>query len=179
MAQTRFSDVMRRWLLEWDDEKTRRALVSTLAVLLGLLLGMVLQTIFKEVGDYLFPPPPLLDMVTPEERLELMSTIPSAAFVITLVSWAVGALFGAYVAVRVAKTGQYPGWIVGILLFAGDLMTIISTPHPMWFNLISVPLVAVSAFVGAWLGYVVLHQQYVRAQRRAAARQDAASQEIA
>lgn len=160
--------MMRRWLLEWDDEKTRRVLVTMLAILSGLLLGLVVQTIFKEVGDYLFPPPPLLDMVTPEERLELMHTIPSAAFVITLVSWAIGALCGAYVAVRIAKTGQYPGWIVGILLFAGDLIVIVSTPHPMWFNLISVPLVAVSAFVGAWLGYLVLHQQYRRAQRRAA-----------
>ncbi|OYW78931.1 MAG: hypothetical protein B7Z26_08935 [Asticcacaulis sp. 32-58-5] len=116
----------------------------------------------------------MLDMVTPEERLELMHTIPSAAFIITLVSWALGASIGAYAAVRIAKTGQYPGWIVGILLFAGDLIIMITTPHPMWFNLISVPLVAVSAFIGAWLGYFVLHQQYVRAQRRAAAHQEIA-----
>lgn len=156
----RFQD----WLSEWDETKTRQVLVVILAVLCGLLLGMVVDTIFHAIGDYMFPPPPVLDMADKDQLRELLKTMPMEAYFIKIISWALGTLAGGYCAVRMAKLGQFPAWIVGILLFAGYLIGMISLPNPLWVLILCPVLVAVCAYGAGWLGMFVTLQKHIKSQ---------------
>ncbi len=151
------------WLGEWNDAKTRQVLVVVLAVLLGVLIGMVLDTALRSIGDYIFPPPPILDMADKDQLRELYKTMPMEAYFIKMVSWAFGTLGGGYCAVRIAKLGQFPAWIVGILLFAGYTIGMLGLPNPLWVTILCPVLVGVSAWAGGWLGMYVTVQK-VRAQ---------------
>jgi len=156
----RFQD----WLGDWDEGKTRQTLVVVLAVLCGLLLGMVLDTVLHRVGDFMFPPPPVLDFADKDQLRELLKTMPVEGYLIRAISWALGTLGGGYCAVRMAKAGQFPAWIVGILLYAGYLIGMISLPNPLWVWLLCPVLVGVCAWGAGWIGMYVTVQKQMKAQ---------------
>ena len=168
MVKSSFTARFRAWLNEWSDAKTRQVLIVVLAVLLGLLLGMVVDTIMRNVGNYIFPPPPILDMADPEQLRELYKTMPVEAYIIKIFSWAIGTLAGGYCAVRVSKMGQFPAWMVGILLFAGYLIGLQpwALPNPLWVLLLCPVLVGACAWGGGWLGMYVTVQKELRAQAK-------------
>ncbi len=156
---SRFQD----WLSEWNDAKTRQVLIVVLAVLLGVFVGMLVDTALTSIGNYAFPPPPILDIADKDQLRDLLKTMPVEAYLVKIVSWVVGTLGGGYLAVRVAKMGQFPAWIVGILLFAGYLIGMLNWPNPLWVMILCPILVAVCAWLGGWLGMYVTVQK-VRAQ---------------
>ena len=134
MGKSTFFSRFQDWLSEWSEAKTRQVLIVVLAVLLGVLLGMIVYTISK----YLIAPSfPGLYFDAPQERQELMKTVGMQVFVLVPAMWGIGTLIGGYCAVRVAKMGQFPAWIVGILLtayFWSDLPSLPNTPdavHPV------------------------------------------------
>ena len=159
----RFQD----WLSEWDDDKTRQVLIVLLAVLIGLLIGLLFDTIAHAIGDYMFPPPPTLNMADKEELRQLYKANPEDAFGIKTLAWAFGTLAGSYTAVRIAKLGQFPAWIVGILLFASYLIGLVSLPTPTWVLIMCPILVAVCAYGAGWLGMYVVMQKGMKAQAQA------------
>lgn len=159
MAKASMFQSLASWFTEWNDAKTRSVLNITLAVLTGLLLGMVLDTIFRQVGNYMFPPPPTFDMASPEDIAALMHTIPADAYIIKLVAWTVATFGGGYLAVRMARVGAFPAWIVAVLLIAGFMIHMSLIPHPNWVIMMCVPLCAVSAFAAGMLGnYMTLQR---------------------
>jgi len=162
MAKASVTERLWVWFTEWGEDKTRSVLNITLAVLTGLLFGMVLDTILRQVGNYMFPPPPTFDMASPEDIAALLDTVPADAYIIKLVSWALGTFGGGYLAVRMAKVGAYPAWLTGILLVAGYMIHMSIIPHPGWVILICLPLSAVSAFAAGLVGNYV----YLRRLRR-------------
>ena len=165
MAKASVTDRLVAWFTVWDEDKTRGVLNVTLAVLTGLLFGMVLDTIFRQVGNYMFPPPPTFDMASAEDIAQLLDTVPADAYIIKLISWTFGTFGGGYLAVRMAKVGAFPAWITGVLLMASYMIHMSLIPHPNWVVLICLPLCAVSAFAAGLLGNFILIQQM---RRRAA-----------
>ncbi|MFT3997329.1 MAG: hypothetical protein QM667_07975 [Asticcacaulis sp.] len=162
MSKGSVTERLAGWFTEWHEDKTRSVLNVTLAVLTGLLFGMVLDTILRQVGNYMFPPPPTFDMASPEDIAALLDTVPADAYIIKLVSWTLGTFGGGYLAVRVAKVGAFPAWITGILLVAGYMIHMSVIPHPNWVILICLPLCAVSSFFAGLLGNYMLIRQMRR-----------------
>lgn len=152
MPRRTWTDSLSGWMGEWDEDKLRRVLSVTLAVLTGLLLGMVLDTVFRKTGNFIFPPPPTLDMATPEEIRALLDTIPADAYIVKLLGWTVGTFGGGYLAARMAHTGGYPAWLTAILLYAGFLIHMLVIPHPQWVLFISIPMCAVAAYLAGLAG---------------------------
>ncbi|WP_140984795.1 hypothetical protein [Asticcacaulis tiandongensis] len=140
------------WLGEWDEDKLRRVLHVTLAVLTGLLAGMVLDTLFRLTGNFIFPPPPTLDMASSEDIRALLDTIPADAYIVKLLGWTLGTFGGGYLAARIARTGGYPAWLTAILLYAGFLLHLLIIPHPNWVVFISIPLCGVAAYLAGLAG---------------------------
>lgn len=62
--------------------------------------------------------------------------------------WAVAALAGAALAVRLAQRGGWPGWLVGMLVLAATIANFAAVPHPGW--MVALAIVAMSA--ATWLG---------------------------
>ncbi|BBF81924.1 hypothetical protein [Asticcacaulis excentricus] len=159
MAKASVTDRLVTWFTVWDEDKTRSVLNITLAVLTGLLFGMVLDTILRQVGNYMFPPPPTFDMASPEDIAKLLDTVPADAYIIKIISWALGTFGGGYLAVRMAKVGAFPAWLTGVLLVASYMIHMSFIPHPTWVVLICLPLCAVSAFAAGLLGNYMLIRQ--------------------
>lgn len=164
MVRSTFFSRFQEWLSEWDETKTRQVLVVVLAVLVGLLVGLIIDTAMRLLGDFMFPPPPVLNMADKEQLKELYTTMAGEAFAIKILSWALGTLAGGYTAVRVAKMGQFPAWIVGILLYAGYLIGLLSLPVPLWVIIVCPLLVAACAYGAGWLGMYITVQREIKAQ---------------
>ena len=159
MIKSTFFSRFQSWLSEWDETKTRQVLVVLLAVLVGLLVGLVIDTFTRVVGDFFFSQPLPLDMASKDKLPELYSRFGLEAFGIKILSWAVGTLSGGYCSVRMAKMGQFPAWIVGILLFAGYLIGLLAVPSPIWVRILCPLLVAACAYGAGWLGMYVTVQK--------------------
>lgn len=155
---SRFQD----WLSEWNDGKTRQVLVVLLAVLLGLLIGMVTYTVAKAVFYDLFPRAPLIDYHDTEQARELLKTDPVGSYWVLAISWVFGTLAGAYCSVRWAKIGQFPAWIVGVLLSAFYLIDLFVQPNTLLVFLVCPALVGLCAWGGGWLGMSVNVQKQIR-----------------
>lgn len=148
-------DHFQDWLAQWGENRTRGFLAVVLAVLTGFLVGLVVDTLAHRVGDFIFPPPPILDMADRDQLQALYDTMPIEAFWVQILSWSVGTLAGGYTAVRMAKTGQFPAWMVGVLLLAGYMIGMLWLHNPMWLVILCPLLVAACAWAGGWLGMYV------------------------
>ena len=164
MAKSSFTDRFQDWLSEWDEAKTRQVLVVVLAVLSGLLIGMLVYTIAKYVLDQMFPFPPGIYMVEAEQKAELMKTVASQVFIIIPLTWVVGTLVGGYVSVVMGKIGQFPAWIAGILLTAYFWIDLLHLPNNTTLFLLCPVLTGICAFAGGWLGMYMVAQKSVKAQ---------------
>jgi len=158
---SRFQD----WLSEWSEGKTRISLVLVLAVLMGLLLGMVGYTVIKAVFYDLFPRPPLIDYHDSAQAAELLKTDPVGAYWVIAVSWILGTVAGAYVAARVARMGQFPGWLAGVLLGAFYLCDLFFQPNTLLIFVLCPILVGVAAWGGSRLGMYVTVRRQIRADQ--------------
>ena len=152
----RFQD----WLSEWDETKTRQVLIVLLAVLCGTLLALISYIIIKAIILDFFPRPPTIDYSDPVQAGKLIATDPVGAYWAMIVSWILGALIGAYASTRIAKFGQAPAWINGVVLLAFYLLDLFGQPHTLLGFFICTLIVGVFSYAGGWLGsYVTLRKR--------------------
>ena len=126
-------------------------------IVLGLLCGLVVAGIsifiVEALGHAIYPPPADIDIHNPEAWRAIMASMPLMAFVLVLVAWLLGALAGAWVAVRmVARPTVWPGIAIGVAILAGIGYNLVILPHPVWMLPAALVLVPLSAWLGASLG---------------------------
>lgn len=126
-------------------------------IVLGLLCGLVVAGIsifiVEALGHAIYPPPADIDIHNPEAWRAIMASMPLMAFVLVLVAWLLGALAGAWVAVRmVARPTVWPGIAIGVVILAGIGYNLVILPHPVWMLPAALVLVPLSAWLGASLG---------------------------
>lgn len=165
MQKSSFTSRFQEWMSEWNELKTRQVLVVVLAVLMGLLIGMVTYTVIKAVFYDLFPRAPLIDFHDSEQAAALLKTDPVGSYWVIAISWAFGTLAAAYCAVRVAKMGQFPAWIAGVLLAAFYLIDLFFQPNTLLIFLLSPVIVAGCAYGGGLLGMYVTVRKQMRMDR--------------
>ena len=130
------------FLTDWDETRTRRVLFSLLAVLVGLLSGMLLFSIGDQVLKYLFPPSPLVDMGSQLEVTDLM---------LEWVAWGAAALLTGYVSVRIAKQGWFTAVIAAAAIAIWALLRFAKGGQPLWMAGITLILCAILTCVGGWI----------------------------
>jgi hypothetical protein len=143
------------WLSEWNDDKTRQTLLVVLAVLTGLFTGLMVETIMGRVGQFIFPPPPKFGMANTEELKALLAAMPVEIYLIKILSWALGALGGGYVAARMAKIGPMAALLCAILLTASLMIGLGGEPHPLWVWIVCPLIVLASAYGAGFLAHRV------------------------
>ena len=140
------------WMSEWNDAKTRQLLVVVLAVLLGVLIGMSIYLLSKWLANEFWSYPPGLYLSGPDAHDRLLKDSALQIFICTTVSWAVGTLAGGYVSVRLAKLGQFPAWIAGVILASCYWIDLLFQPHTLLQFVLCPFIVAACAWGGGWLG---------------------------
>lgn len=124
-----------------------------LAVILGFVLGSVVNMALITVSGQVIPPPPGADMTTPEGVRAALPQLEPRHFLFPFLAHALGTLAGAFVAARMASGHRRAGALmVGALFFVGGIVAARMIPAPPWF--IAVDLIG-AYFPFAWLGYLL------------------------
>ena len=128
-----------------------------LRTILGVLAGMVVTffTIMgiEFLGHVLYPPPPGLDPMVPQQLEQIMATQPVAALVLVVVAWVVGAFLGGWVAARISRAHSHiAATLVALLVMAGVVGMIVQMPlHPRWMGVLGLLLPLPAALLAARL----------------------------
>jgi hypothetical protein len=115
----------------------RAILRSAGAVLAGVVVAVALIGAAEFISGQVYPLPPDLDIQDALAMAGYIATLPSGAFLLVLLGYALGAFSGGYVAGRLAPSG------VALVLVTGSIMNLLSFPHPGWFRVTSLLVVLV------------------------------------
>lgn len=119
-----------------------------LAILAAAFANVLIVFGFETVIHGLFPPPPGTDLSNPAAMATLVETMALPAKLLVLVSWALGALAAALVALVVSRGVRWTAWAAMVLPLSGVAYSLAVIPHPLWMAVIGMaapPLAALLA----------------------------------
>lgn len=123
------------------------------AIVAGAVVALALIAGIDALGHRVYPLPQGVDWRDPNVVKQVVSALPTGAFLFAMTSWIVAAFAGAWLAARLAPSrGSLHGSLVGALVLAATIANLLMIPHPAWVvagGLIGVPL---CAWVGARMG---------------------------
>jgi hypothetical protein len=109
------------------------------AVLLGIVLGSVVNMLLIMVSGKIIPPPAGADVTTMEGLKASLHLFQPKHFIFPFLAHALGTLSGAYTASLVAKLPSLtPAFIVGVFFLIGGIANVFLLPGPMWFNALDI-----------------------------------------
>ena len=125
------------------------------AIVIGAFVAMALIATVQLLGHQVYPPPPGIDINDAAAMEAYAAMVPTGALLFVGAAWMVGAFGGGILAAFIAREAATTNcMIVGGLVLAGTVMTIISIPHPLWFSIASVIAVVATIFVASKIGAV-------------------------
>lgn len=115
---------------------------NVFALVSGLFAMMIVITFVELVNaKFLFPAPAGFDWKDTEAVAEFAKSMPTAAKVVVLAGWLLGAGFGAAVTARLAGSRNLVlALVIGLLVSAGTVQTAMTIPHPVWMIALGVLL---------------------------------------
>ncbi len=124
-----------------------------LAVLAGLVVGVLVIFLAEAIEMAIFPPPANFNPNDPEQLKALMANAPALSLVLVLIGYFLGAFVGGMVATTIIKgTTWMPALIVGAVLTVLGLINLIAIPHPIWFTISGLGIYFAGVFI-AFLMY--------------------------
>lgn len=125
------------------------------AIVVGAFVAIALIATVEYLGHQVYPPPAGIDINDATAMKAYAATVPTGALLFVGAAWMVGAFGGGILAAVIAREAAATNcMIVGGLVLAGTVMTIISIPHPLWFSITSIIAVAATIFVASKIGAV-------------------------
>jgi hypothetical protein len=126
---------------------------NTLAVIIGCIVGGVVNMAIVLAGPHIIPPPEGVDMTTMEGLLASMHLLKPVNFIMPFLAHALGTLAGAFLAARIAATQKtWMALLVGLGFLIGGIMNIQMLPSPLWFSILDLGLAYFPmAFLGGFL----------------------------
>ena len=124
-----------------------------LAVVLGLVVGSVVNMGLIMVSGKVIPPPAGADVTTMEGLKASLHLFEAKHFVFPFLAHALGTLVGAVVATLLAPVrSAIPAYVVGGLFLLAGIANVVMLPAPVWFSAVDLLLAYLPA---AWLGKVL------------------------
>jgi hypothetical protein len=126
------------------------ALRNVLAVIAGVVIGGIVNMGLIMVGSKVIPPPAGVDVTTMEGLKAGMHLLEPRNFIFPFLAHAAGTLVGAWIAAAIAASRKMAmALIVGVVFLIGGVMSVMSLPAPMWFNVLDL---VVAYIPMGWLG---------------------------
>ena len=123
-----------------------------MAVLLGVVTAFALVALAEWIGHTMYPVPDGLDVNDPVEMARYIRGLAPGAFVLVLTGWGVGTLAGGLVACAVMKDkALLYASIIGIAVLIAALINLFTIPHPVWFTIASLGVIALATVLAAAL----------------------------
>lgn len=121
------------------------------ALLTGLFATMIVIT-FVELANarLFFPAPPGMDWSDKQAVAAFAASLPTAALLVVLGGWLLGAMVGAAVAAVLSDRHRRTcAALIGVAVVVGVIQNAMATPHPAWINaagvLLPIPLAWLAA----------------------------------
>ncbi len=103
-----------------------------LAILMGILIGMLLNMSIIMIGPSIIPPPDGVNVTTTEG---LKASLHLKHFIFPFLAHALGTFAGAFAAAKIAANHRLKFALgIGIFFFAGGTANVFMLPSPAWFN---------------------------------------------
>ena len=123
---------------------------NILAVIVGSVIGSVVNMGIIMLSGSVIPPPEGADLTTPEGLKASMILMEPRHFIFPFLAHALGTFVGAYIAARIAANRKMTmAMIVGVLFLIGGIANVLMLPSPMWFTVLDL---VVAYLPMAWLG---------------------------
>ena len=129
-------------------------LKNILAVILGLVLGSVVNMGLIMISGSVIPPPEGADVTTMEGLVESMHKFQPKHFIFPFLAHALGTLVGAFVAASIAATHKMKfALAIGVFFLIGGIVNVFLLPSPTWFAIVDlVGAYIPMAFIGGKIG---------------------------
>lgn len=124
---------------------------NVLAVVIGVIVGSVVNMGLITISGSIIPPPNGADVTTMEGLVASMHLFEPKHFIMPFLAHALGTLVGAFFAAIVASSGKK--WFalsIGFFFLIGGVVNVILLPSPLWFTILDLTLAYVPM---AFLGY--------------------------
>lgn len=126
---------------------------NILAIVLGLVLGSLINGALISISGHVIPPPEGVDVTTEEGLKAGMHLFKPINFLFPFLAHALGTLVGAFIAAKIAANRKLLfAMIIGFAFFIGGVMMIFMLPSPIWFSIVDATL---AYFPMAYLGYLL------------------------
>ena len=108
--------------------------IRSAVVLLGGVIGaLIVVSVMDAVVGHLYALPAGTDSNNPESLRQAVAALPTAAFALLVVGWALAAGAGAYIAARFAAHARaIHGLIVALFVLVATIANLARIPHPLW-----------------------------------------------
>jgi hypothetical protein len=108
----------------------------------GLAVAIFTIMFVEFIGNQLFPPPRGYDMSAGSAL-----SLPVENLIWPVIGWFLGALAGAWVAVRISGE-PWTGWAIVALVLAATAFNFALITHPLWMMIVG----ALAPILGGWIG---------------------------
>jgi hypothetical protein len=110
-------------------------LKNSLAVIIGLVIGGIINMGIIMISGSIIPPPNGIDVTTMEGLKDAMHLFEPKHFFFPFLAHALGTLIGALIASKFAATKQRSmALLIGFIFLIGGSINVYMLPSPMWFN---------------------------------------------
>jgi hypothetical protein len=139
-----------RWALTFGKNHVKTILRNFLAVLVGLVVGGIVNMALVVAGPHVIPPPVGVDMSDAKSLAAGVHLLAPKHFLFPFLAHAVGTLVGALATYLAASTRRSAlACFIGGLFLAGGIAAAFIIPAPAWF----IALDLLVAYIPmAWLG---------------------------
>lgn len=124
-------------------------LKNSLAVIVGIVVGAVVNGSLIELGYSIIPPPG--DTSTMEGLAEAMLLFEPKNFLFPFLAHAVGTFVGAFIAAKIAVSKKKTfAFLIGGFFLIGGVSMVLMVPSPIWFTITDLALAYIPM---AWIGW--------------------------
>lgn len=114
---------------------------NILSVLVGLVVGSLVNMSIISISGSIIPPPADVDVTTMEGLLATMHLFEPKHFLMPFLAHALGTLVGALFAFLIAASHKTTfAYVIGGLFLIGGVMNVLLLPSPLWFTVVDLVL---------------------------------------
>jgi hypothetical protein len=120
------------------------------AIVGGIVAAYVVIMLAEVLTSRIYRMPAGVSPANSDAMKAWIQQLPTPAFALVLIGWALGAFAGGVVAAKVDRTsGVRDAIILGVLLLAASVSNMMNIPHPIWMWVGAFALIVPAAYLGA------------------------------